>query len=144
MFYPTAPHKYAYELNKEMSLSCAHYIPAEEAGVCKRVHGHTYTINLTIVGDALNEIGFLVDFKLLKKLVHDRYDHTLLNEHPEFQDRPPTTEVMAEQIWTLVQHSLEGMANKPQCLQVIVRETPTSYVIYRPKSGSQGSPSLCE
>ncbi|MEI7025900.1 6-carboxytetrahydropterin synthase QueD [Paenibacillus sp. y28] len=134
-YYPQVPHGYKFELNKDMNFSAAHYIPVEAAGKCQRVHGHTYVINLTICGNDLDEAGFLVDFKQLKTLVHDRYDHTLLNEHAEFNggsDRFPSTEVVARTIWEIVQEHLDTKSNQPRCVQVIVRETPTSYVTYRP------------
>lgn len=132
-FYPQVPHSYRYELNKDMHLSAAHFIPHEQAGACQQMHGHTYFINITIAGDKLDELGFLIDFKRIKDVVHKRYDHTLLNDHPEYKDVHPTTERVAEQIWTAVQTELQKQANKPNCLQIVVRETPTSYVIYRPK-----------
>lgn len=134
-FYPQVPHSYTFELNKDMHLAAAHYIDDERAGDCQHMHGHTYFINLTIAGDELDELGFLVDFKRLKTIVHKRYDHTLLNDHQEFASRPPTTEEVARQIGLAVQAELDSMDNKPVCLQVLVRETPTSYVVYRPKQG---------
>ncbi|SDW66992.1 preQ(0) biosynthesis protein QueD [Marinococcus luteus] len=139
-YYPQWPHNYRYELNKDMHLSAAHYIPSEDAGKCRRVHGHTYTINVTVVGDELNRNGFLIDFTVLKKWIHKRYDHTLLNDHPEFASEEteaayPTTEVVAQVIWKTVQQKLDETSNKPKCLQVLVRETPTSYAVFRPKEG---------
>ncbi|WP_100404182.1 6-carboxytetrahydropterin synthase QueD [Bacillus solitudinis] len=132
-FYPQVPHSYRFELNKDMHLAAAHFIPDERAGQCKDMHGHTYFINITIAGDDLDDTGFLVNFKRLKDLIHKRYDHTLLNDHPEYEQLFPTTEIVAEQIWKSVQTDLKSQPNKPTCLQVIVRETPTSYVVYRPK-----------
>lgn len=134
-FYPQVPHSYTFELNKDMHLAAAHYIDDERAGNCQNMHGHTYFINITIAGDELDELGFLVDFKRLKQIVHKRYDHTLLNQHAEFSDRPPTTEEVSRQIGEAVQAELNTLANKPVCLQVVVRETPTSYVVFRPKQG---------
>ncbi|MDQ0298753.1 6-pyruvoyltetrahydropterin/6-carboxytetrahydropterin synthase [Salibacterium salarium] len=141
-FYPQVPHEYRYELNKDMQLAAAHFIPASTAGKCANVHGHTYVINVTIAGDHLNETGFLVDFKTIKNIVHDRFDHSLLNEDEAFGDTPqndsdtfPTTEVVARTIWQLIQRELDECVNKPRCLQVLVRETPTSYVVYRAKEG---------
>lgn len=141
-FYPQVPHPYRYELNKDMHMSAAHFIPDPSAGKCARVHGHTYVINLTIAGDVLDDTGFLVNFKLLKDVVHKRFDHTLLNDDVQFGEREdsdsetfPTTEVVARTIWQLIQKELDTKQNKPQCVQVIVRETPTSYVVYRPKEG---------
>lgn len=105
----------------------------------KRVHGHTYTVNITVAGDELDDSGFLVNFSVLKKLVHGNYDHTLLNDHEDFSqdDRysAPTTEVVAKTIYDNVQAYLDTLENKPTCVQVFVRETPTSYCVYRPKKG---------
>ncbi|PSL47015.1 preQ(0) biosynthesis protein QueD [Salsuginibacillus halophilus] len=136
-FYPQVFHDYRYELNKDMNLAAAHFIPDAEAGVCQQMHGHTYFINVTIVGDELDRTGFLVNFKTLKEEIHKRYDHSLLNDHEAFAgDQPdtiPTTEVVAAQIWQQVDALLAERPNRPYCLQVLVRETPTSYVTYRPK-----------
>lgn len=135
-FYPSVEHPYCFELNKDMHFSAAHFIPADEAGKCAKMHGHTYHLNITIAGDQLNSTGFLIDFKHLKDLVHKRYDHSVLNDHPEFGETFPTTELLAQQIHAMIQETLDQTANQPECLQVIVRETPTSYVIYRPKKVS--------
>jgi 6-pyruvoyltetrahydropterin/6-carboxytetrahydropterin synthase len=132
-YYPTAAHDYRYELHKDMNFAAAHYVVGESAGVCQRMHGHTYYCDVTIAGDELDEIGFLVNFKTLKDLVHKKFDHRLLNEFDIWKDRNPTTEVVAETIYETIQSYLDQLANRPVCIQVLVRETPTSYVIYRPR-----------
>src|SRR5690606_17407906 len=78
--YPAPAHSYRYELNKDFQFAAAHYVPHEDAGVCRRLHGHTYFVNVTVVGNDLNESGFLVNFKDIKDLIHKRFDHTVLNE----------------------------------------------------------------
>jgi 6-pyruvoyltetrahydropterin/6-carboxytetrahydropterin synthase len=140
--YPSVPHQYAYELNKDFHFAAAHYVPSEEAGKCSRVHGHTYFCNVTIAGDQLDSIGFLVNFAVIKELIHDRFDHTLLNDDTEsFDDRDsarfPTTEIAAKTIADIIQAHLDQTANRPVCLQVFLRETPTSYVVYRPKASDR-------
>ncbi|MGG3105101.1 6-pyruvoyl tetrahydropterin synthase family protein, partial [Bacillus velezensis] len=99
-------------------------------------------VNITVAGDELDDSGFLVNFSVLKKLVHGAYDHTLLNDHDEFSaddDRYslPTTEVVAKTIYDKVQSYLETLENQPVCVQIFVRETPTSYCVYRPKKGDR-------
>ena len=136
--YPAAQHNYCYELNKDFQFAAAHFVPADEAGKCRQLHGHTYYANVTVAGDELDTAGFLVNFAIIKQLIHDRFDHTLLNDDKEsFSDvnpeRFPTTEVVARTICEIVQRYLDGTANRPQCVQVYLRETPTSYCIYRPK-----------
>ncbi|MGB5944746.1 6-carboxytetrahydropterin synthase QueD [Paenisporosarcina sp.] len=133
-FYPQTPHSYRFELNKDMHLSAAHFIPHDDAGNCQNMHGHTYFINITIAGNQLDEMGFLIDFKVIKSLVHKRYDHTVLNDHPEFKQKFPTTEQVAQEIWMTIHNKLKTLTHQPRCLQVVVRETPTSYVVYRPEA----------
>lgn len=133
-FYPQPPsHAYTFELNKDMHFAAAHFIPDERAGKCAFTHGHTYFVNLTIVGEQLDEMGMLVNFSDLKKIVHDKYDHQLLNNFPEYERRAPSTEEVSRQICQLVETHLATLPNEPKCIQVVVRETPTSYCIYRPK-----------
>lgn len=137
--YPVTAHPYQYELNKDFQFAAAHYIPSDEAGKCRHMHGHTYFANITVAGDELDASGFLINFAVIKKLVHDRFDHTLLNDdtaHFNEQDSRffPTTEVVARTIWEIVQAHLDTLGNKPRCIQVFLRETPTSYVVFRPKA----------
>ncbi len=134
-YYPTTAHPYKYELHKDMHFAAAHFIPDPTAGICQKMHGHTYYCDITIVGDSLDQAGFLVDFKTIKDLVHGRFDHSVMNEHMDFSQRFPTTEVVAETICETVQAYLDQRENKPLVWQVLLRETPTSYVIYRPKRG---------
>ncbi|WP_270169200.1 6-pyruvoyl trahydropterin synthase family protein [Paenibacillus sp. SYP-B4298] len=135
--YPSVSHPYCYELNKDVQFAAAHYIPSDKAGKCRQLHGHTYFANITIAGDQLDALGFLVNFAVIKRLIHDRFDHTLLNEDERFSDEPagpfPSSEMLARVIAELVQAHLDTLPHQPVCVQVYLRETPTSYVIYRPK-----------
>ncbi|MDQ0216808.1 6-pyruvoyltetrahydropterin/6-carboxytetrahydropterin synthase [Oikeobacillus pervagus] len=138
--YPAPYHHFRFELNKDFHFAAAHYIPCEDAGKCRQVHGHTYFANITIVGNELNDSGFLVNFQDLKKLIHQRFDHTLLNEDSLFDDQDsekfPTTEIVAKTVAEIIQQHLDQLPNKPKCIQVFLRETPTSYCVYRPISGA--------
>ncbi|HDP5827253.1 TPA: 6-carboxytetrahydropterin synthase QueD [Staphylococcus aureus] len=129
-FYPVAQHSYKYELNKDMNFAAAHFIDHESAGKCQNVHGHTYFANVTIVGNDLQDNGFLVNFQELKQLVHGEYDHTLMNNN-DFNNEEPSTEVVAKTIYKNIEQALKKYDNDPKVLQVIVRETPTSYVTYK-------------
>ncbi|MCD9066093.1 6-carboxytetrahydropterin synthase QueD [Staphylococcus pasteuri] len=131
--YPSVSHPYQFELNKDFNFSAAHYIPSEDAGKCMRTHGHTYFVNITIVGDELDHNGFLVNFSDLKQLIHGQFDHYLLNDLVEFKDKSPSTEIVAQTIYQMVQSYLNEQDNNPKCVQVYLRETPTSYVVFRPK-----------
>ena len=49
-------------------------------------------------------------------------------------DIPPTSETLAKVIYEMVDKYIkEEQENELKCLQIVLRETPTSYVVYRPK-----------
>lgn len=136
-FYPQPKaHNFKYELNKDMHFAAAHYVPHPSAGKCQDMHGHTYFVNVTVAGNELDAAGFLINFQDLKKAVHGRFDHRVLNDDDVFDTQvggvPPTTETVAHEIWFSVQGMLDNAGLGVECLQVVVRETPTSYVVFRP------------
>ncbi|RAI83260.1 6-carboxytetrahydropterin synthase QueD [Macrococcoides caseolyticum subsp. hominis] len=131
--YPQVNHNYAFELNKDINFSAAHFIPNEKAGVCSRVHGHTYFANVTIGGNELDETGFLVNFRDIKSIINDTFDHRLMNDLEAFQGTPPSTESVAKLIFEKIEAHLDTLSHGPKVLQVYLRETPTSYVLYRGK-----------
>lgn len=140
-FYPVSvKHPYPYELNKDMTIAAAHYIPTEEAGKCMNLHGHTYFVNVTVAGNDLDNAGFLVNFRDIKHALEGRFDHTVLNNHEPFAvDNSelnrgylaPSTENVAKVFFEIIKNLCYKSENKPTVLQVIVRETPESYVTYR-------------
>ncbi len=55
--YPSVQHPYTFELNKDFNfLRRIIYQVKMQANAC--AHGHTYFVNLTIVGDSLDHNGF--------------------------------------------------------------------------------------
>ena len=56
-------------------------------GLCKNIHGHSYRLWVTVIGDTLDDEnsvknGMVLDFSLLKKIVKpdivDKYDHSFV------------------------------------------------------------------
>ncbi|MBO1926044.1 6-carboxytetrahydropterin synthase QueD [Thiomicrorhabdus sp. 6S2-11] len=71
-------------------------------GDCAKLHGHNWKIEVQIVGNKLNEIGMVVDFKEIKrhaKEVIKELDHTYLNDHPHFKETNPTAESIAAYLY---------------------------------------------
>jgi 6-pyruvoyltetrahydropterin/6-carboxytetrahydropterin synthase len=144
--YPQTQHDYKYELTKDMHFAAAHFIPHNDAGMCANMHGHTYQCAVTIAGNELDYLGFLVNFQDIKMLVHKRFDHSVMNEDVAFTSQTkekggepeinhwgvyPTTELVAREVHRTVQDYLDERGHGAQCVQVYLRETPTSYVVYR-------------
>lgn len=103
-------------------------------GKCENVHGHNYRAQVSIHGEQLDEIGLLVDFVELKRVVHsvlDRMDHQWLNEFPPFDKINPSAENMAKYIYDEVTSGLQGK-NGIRVGSVRLWETDTASATYRP------------
>lgn len=123
-------------LTRKAEFAAAHYYwnPAWSEEQNRRVfgkcanrqgHGHNYTLEVTVKGEADPETGFVVDLKALKGIMErevlEVYDHRHLNlEVPEFAHVQPTTENIAVAIW----RRLDGKVPNAQLQRVRVYEAP--------------------
>lgn len=106
-------------------------------GACARpnYHGHTYRCEVTVAGEIDEVTGFVVDLgvldAVLRREVHERYDHRNLNlDIPEFAEGRliPTGENLARMIFGQLQGALAGVA---QVVDVRVAEDETLWARYR-------------
>ncbi len=90
-----------YTISKEVTFAAAHFIEGHP-GPCRRLHGHNYRVRVFLRADELDELGMVIDFADLKKLIGsvvDRFDHQVINEIPPFDTLLPTAELLSEQIF---------------------------------------------
>ena len=121
-----------YTICKEFDFAAAHFIP-DHPGKCRNMHGHNYRVRVFVTAKALDPLGMVVDFSLIKahlKEVAGRFDHQVINELPPFDQMNPTAELLSE-------HLFQGLAERLDDERVSVRrlevwETPTSCAIYEP------------
>ena len=70
-------------LTKHFTLEMAHALLGYE-GLCKNIHGHSYQLEVTVVGEAVAGApeGMMMDFHALKEVVQtavvDIFDHSLV------------------------------------------------------------------
>lgn len=74
------------------SFAAAHHLPGYD-GVCSKVHGHNYKLEVEVSGRIDPETGMIVDFALLKRRVEESIikflDHQNLNDlNAPFSDNP--------------------------------------------------------
>jgi len=101
-------------------------------GECRRLHGHTWDVEVTVDGAVLDAIGIVYDFKTLKddlRAVLDDYDHQHLNEVPPFDGMNATAENLARVVFERLEARV-GSAVK--VTEVAVWESPIARLIYRP------------
>lgn len=86
-----------FEVTVEKSFAAGHALRGYK-GKCENVHGHNYKIRVTLVGEHLDNIGLLYDFKDLKADIVrtvDRLDHQFMNDIPPFDKLNPSAENLA-------------------------------------------------
>jgi 6-pyruvoyltetrahydropterin/6-carboxytetrahydropterin synthase len=115
------------EMYKEFTFDSAHLLPEVPADhKCARLHGHTFTVTVTVSGPVDARAGWVMDFGELKEIVApviDELDHQYLNDLPGLAN--PTAEHIAHWIWVRVAPSVPGLSS------IAVRETCTAGVVYR-------------
>lgn len=120
-----------YELTVKAEFEAAHFIK-NYPGKCVRLHGHNWIVEAVAKGTELNELGILIDFKILKaelNRVLDEFDHQYLNELEVFAEKNPTAENLAKIIFEKLSKS-EIFSGKNKLAAIKVYETPKSCVIY--------------
>jgi len=88
-----------YRLRIESRFDAAHKL-INYGRKCGQLHGHTWKVEVFVVGEKLNGIGILVDFDILKKklsTIIGRLDHTSLNDLKEIGN--PTCENLSKYIF---------------------------------------------
>jgi 6-pyruvoyltetrahydropterin/6-carboxytetrahydropterin synthase len=101
-------------------------------GECRELHGHTWDVDVTVVGDKLDDIDIVYDFKQLKAdlaEVLDAYDHAYLNEVPPFDELSPTAENLARIIYERLSSQV---GEQVTVKEVAVWESPVARIAYRP------------
>jgi len=86
-------------LHTETVIDSSHKLCNYE-GNCKRVHGHSWFVEVWIKGDSslCDNIGILFDFGNIKKL-KDKYDHFYINDIEPFDKINPTAENLCMQFY---------------------------------------------
>lgn len=95
-------------------------------------HGHNYTLEVTVAGKVHPETGYVIDLKILKKIIIEnvisKVDHKNLNLDVDFMSGIiPTTENIAMAIWK----ELENKIPSGKLYSVKISETENNSVEYR-------------
>jgi 6-pyruvoyltetrahydropterin/6-carboxytetrahydropterin synthase len=115
------------ELKRIFSFESAHFLPrVPEGHKCRRMHGHSYRVELFVSGPVDPQTGWLIDFADLDEAwapLHAQFDHHVLNDVPGLENS--TCEVMAVFIFDAIRKRV------PQLSAVTVWETSDSACTYR-------------
>lgn len=107
-------------------LEAAHHLPhVPENHKCRRLHGHSFHVEVHVNGPVHGQSGWVMDFADITRVfqpLYEQLDHHYLNEIEGLEN--PTSENLARWIWRKLKPAL------PLLSKVVVRETCTAGCIY--------------
>ncbi len=120
-------------ITKKFRFEAAHYLPTMPEGhKCKRLHGHSFRMEVNLFGEIDPQTALLMDFGDIKKVVKpyvDMLDHWCINEVGEREGedllRNPSSENLAKWFFHKIQPLLPGLYS------IVVHETCTTRCEYR-------------
>lgn len=110
-------------LKRKFKFEAAHRLPKYK-GKCKKIHGHSYRLIVSLKLPVDSETGLSMDFQEIQKIVEvaviARVDHQNLNEIVS----NPTSEQLIAWIWEQLEGKLSGL------YEIELSETENSSVVY--------------
>lgn len=107
-------------VTRQFTFDMAHALFGHK-GLCKNIHGHTYTLSITLLGDVIKDPGntndgMVIDFSVLRDLVKEKvisvYDHALvLNGNSPHRELHPLTQSFEKVLY---------MDKQPTCENLVV------------------------
>jgi len=109
-------------ITKIFKFDSAHKLNDYE-GQCANLHGHTYTLYVSIKGE-IKENGLVMDFKKLKEIVKEKVISKLDHKYINDIIAQPTAENMCLWIW-------KELSSQLNLYEIKLYETPDSFATYR-------------
>ncbi len=106
-------------LTRDFTFEAAHSLPrAPEGHKCRRLHGHSFRVEVTVEGDVDESTGWFLDYGEIRDAVEPlrlKLDHYHLNEIAGLENA--TSERLCAWIWERLRPRLPSLA------RVVVHET---------------------
>jgi 6-pyruvoyltetrahydropterin/6-carboxytetrahydropterin synthase len=106
---PKSPFMSLIRISKEFTFEAAHALKGYD-GPCKNIHGHSYELTVTVIGEPNNEdghpkMGMVMDFgdlkRIIKKNIVDPFDHALILSSSYEKEVETLSKVFCENIVTV-------------------------------------------
>ena len=122
------------EVYKTFAVEAARSLPhLPDNHPCKRIHGHSFKITITVDGQINEDTGFVMDFSEIDSVfspIHEIIDHAYLNEIKGLEN--PSSENLCQWIWSKLSSSLPGLK------KIEIKETESTGCIYQGEKHGQG------
>jgi len=109
-------------ITKKFTFDSAHQL-RNYRGKCKKLHGHTYVLYVTVSGNVDKKSGMVVDFAKINETVKENVINVFDHEYINNILKQPTAENMSIWIW-------KRLEKKLKIYKIELWETPDSFVTY--------------
>lgn len=114
-----------YKVSKRMEIAGSHQLNLPYHSPCNNIHGHNWVVTVHCKSNVLDESGLVMDFALVKKIIHGQLDHRHINSVIK---ENPTAENIAR--WILNEVN-EHLGDKDRCCyRVDVQESEGNIASY--------------
>lgn len=114
------------DIFKVFYIEAAHHLPnVPEGHKCRRLHGHSFRIEIHVSGNINTKEGWVMDFADISKIfkpIYDQLDHQYLNDVDGLAN--PTSENLAKWVWHQLKPTLPALS------KVVIHETCTAGCVY--------------
>lgn len=120
-----------FEITVANYIDSAHLLRGYQ-GKCANIHGHTWRVEVNLKGEQLNEIGLLVDFHDIKKIIKEvteAFDHKLINDFEPFDKVNPSSENLAKYFFHEIKKGLSTFGDVA-IVKVLVSESRDTSAVY--------------
>lgn len=115
-----------FKLKQHFQIESARFLPhLPKSHPCSQMHGHSFKIILTLIGELDPKIGWVIDYNEIQDKMNPllkQIDHCVLNDVEGLEN--PTSELLAKWIYDRAVLAL------PMLVKVSVAETPTTECSY--------------
>jgi 6-pyruvoyltetrahydropterin/6-carboxytetrahydropterin synthase len=117
-------------IERTFRFEAAHLLPhVPEGHKCRRLHGHSFIVDVAVRGPVREPIGWFVDYADVEAAfapLREMLDHRYLNEVEGLEN--PTSEHLARWIWERLSQALPGL------WRIVVHETCNARCTYHGES----------
>lgn len=114
-------------LRRKFDFESAQHLPSfPEGHKCRRMHGHSFVLEVVVTGAVDPKTGLFYDHGKIAGAVRpilEKLDHHCLNDVPGLEN--PTLELMAKWFWEKLSPQLPGLS------EITLHETPRASCTYR-------------
>jgi 6-pyruvoyltetrahydropterin/6-carboxytetrahydropterin synthase len=114
-------------LSKDFEFESAQSLPQfPEGHKCRKVHGHSFKITISVRGPVDEASGIFYDHAVISDAMRpivEQLDHAYLNDIVGLEN--PTIELMTRWFWEKLKDQLPGL------YEIVLHETPRARCVYR-------------